>query len=132
MYSAKVQGTKYNCSLENDNSQWYVRIKLGDVVEGEVQVTHMTKRAIHGNLGSLFQKVNLNVNSFQHDMIHKEIVSQAIHLMAKEGKGEEATTHDEPYVDPRIDGLVDKVTKLEKTVSELLDRVNRLEALSNS
>lgn len=131
MYIAKIPGTKYVCSLESDKGQWFLRLKLGDVTEAEVPVTQMNKRALHSNLGELFEKVNLSINSFQHDIIHKEITSQITHLLTRDAEETAEKPKNQEGKDPRIDKLLKKVDNLEETLSTLEERVNRMENLSS-
>ncbi len=130
MYVAKIGGSRYVVSLESDQGQWFLRMKLDDVTEAEVPVTHMTKRALHTNIGTLFGRVNLQINSFQHDLLHKEIVGQITHLLASDGKEDVSTVSSEPEEDPRVDNLLEKVEQLEQNIKSLQDRVSRIEQLS--
>lgn len=131
MYIAKIAGSRYVTSLENVQGQWYLRMKLDDVVEAEVPVTHMTKRALHANMGTLFSKVNVVINSFQHDLLHKEIVAQINHLLtSSEGEDSPDTTPQEPKDDPRVASLEAKIAELENSLSTINDRLDRLESLN--
>ena len=131
MYIAKIAGSRYVTSLENVQGQWYLRMKLDDVVEAEVPVTHMTKRALHANMGTLFSKVNVVINSFQHDLLHKEIVAQINHLLtSSEGEASTDTTPQEPKDDPRVASLEAKIAELENSLSTINDRLDRLESLN--
>ncbi|MHA2248712.1 MAG: hypothetical protein ACXAD7_00045 [Candidatus Kariarchaeaceae archaeon] len=132
MYIAKIAGSRYLVSLESDQGQWFLRMKLDDVVEAEVGVTHMTKRALHTNLGTLFGKVNVQVNSFQHDLLHKEIVAQITHLLARDQEEGVPTIVAEPLEDPRVGELMKRVEKLEATIDTLEERIGRVENLSSS
>ena len=117
MYIAKIAGSRYVTSLENVQGQWYLRMKLDDVVEAQVPVTHMTKRALHANMGTLFSKVNVVINSFQHDLLHKEIVAQINHLLTPgEGEVNQDAEPQELKEDPRIAPLEAKVSELEDTI----------------
>ncbi len=131
MYLSKIAGTKLVCALENDQGQWYLRIKLGNSVEAEVPVTHMTKRAILANLQTVFMAANVPINDFQLNLIHKDLTSQISHLLAKDGKEskEEKKELEEKKEDPRIDNLLDKIDKLEKTIKTLEERIERVENL---
>ena len=130
MYIAKIAGSRYVTSLENVQGQWYLRMKLDEVVEAQVPVTHMTKRALHANMGTLFSKVNVVINSFQHDLLHKEIVAQINHLLTPgEGEASQDVTPQEPKEDPRVTALEAKVSELESALSIINDRLDRLEQL---
>ena len=131
MYIAKIAGSRYVTSLENVQGQWYLRMKLDDVVEAEVPVTHMTKRALHANMGTLFSKVNVVINSFQHDLLHKEIVAQIKQLLTHdEGEASQDTTPQEHKEDPRVASLEAKIAELENSLSTINDRLDRLESLN--
>jgi len=134
MYIAKIPGTKYITSLESQGGQWFLRLKLDDVVEAEEDIDQLSKRAIHSNLEKLFKQVGLQVNNFQVDLIHKELVAQISHLLLQE---QHQTTKPQPVdgetsnkQDPRVDTLLNRIAELEKMVKTLSDRVERMETLS--
>ena len=133
MYSAKIPGTKYLASLESVRGQWCVRLKLDDVVEAEEDVPQLNKRTIHSSLGNLFRKVNLPINSFQHDLITNEITDQISHLTSPtQSEGAKEWVSDAPKEDPRVDELLAKLDVLESHLKTLEERIERIEALKSS
>lgn len=134
MYVSKIPGTKYHVSLESENGVWFLRLKLDEVVEAEEEVKQMNSKMLNDNLGSLIRQVNLPINSFQQDLIYKDIESQITHLLLQEDSpaSDFSTTSDEsPKYDPRVDELLDRLNSLEGRIQTLIDRMDRLEALSN-
>jgi len=134
MYIAKIPGTKYITSLESKGGQWYLKLKLDDVTEAEEEIDQISKRSIRAHLNDLFDQVSLNINSFQIDLIHKELLSQISHLLLQDQHNQkhETTTKndDSPKYDPRVDKLFEVIDKLESQVQVLSDRVERMEALT--
>ena len=133
MYVTKISGTKLSCALENDNSQWMLRIKLGDITEAEVPVTHMTKRALKSNLETAIENINLSIHDFQIDLIHKDLVGQIGHLLSKDRDDTQMDMATEVVVadDPRVDQLVSKVETLEQMIKVLEERISRIESMVN-
>lgn len=134
MYIAKIPGTKYITSLESQGGNWYLRLKLDGVVEAEEEIDQLGKKSIHKHLNQLFDQVSLQINSFQVDLIHKELVAQIAHLLTQDQQSSKSakssTSDDGPRYDPRVDPLLDRIEKLENLVSTLKDRVERMESLS--
>ena len=133
MYTAKIPGTKYMTSLETQGGQWYLRLKLDDSIESELEV-EINGRAIKNKLGELFETVSLQINSFQVDLIHKELLSQIQHLLIQMEQNRTEPNQvitDETRYDPRVDALFDKIDKLETTLSTLNDRLERMESLTS-
>jgi hypothetical protein len=87
-------------------------------------------RALHTNLGTLFTKVNVQINSFQHDLLHKEIVNQITHLLARDPDDPASGDAMEDREDPRVDELLSRISKLEETIMTIEDRLSRIERLS--
>lgn len=128
MYSAKIKGSRYICVLETDNNQWYIKLKLDDVVEAEVPITHMTEISLKDKMGEVFKMVNFQIHSFQLDLVHQEIIDQIPHLLgASETEKRNLITGEE---EGDISDLVGRVRALERTVKALEDRLERVELLT--
>lgn len=130
MYTAKIAGSRYIVILDQELGKWLLRIKLDDVVEGELALPYLTKRSIHKSLGEIFDQVSVVVNSFQYELIHKELLEQVEHLLST-ADTESTSTISSPQnmKDPTIDNLESKIDSLEKTLDLVNDRLERLEEL---
>ncbi|MCE7735421.1 MAG: hypothetical protein GPJ54_11125 [Candidatus Heimdallarchaeota archaeon] len=130
MYTAKIAGSRYITTLEQEMGKWLLRIKLDDVVEAELALPYLTKRSIHKGLGEIFNKVNVVVNSFQYELIHKELLEQVDHLLStNETEGGSTATNVQNTRDPIVENLESKIASLEKTLDLVNDRLERLEEL---
>lgn len=130
MYTAKIAGSRYIVLLDQELGKWILRIKLDDVVEGELVLPYLTKRSIHKSLGEIFDQVSVVVNSFQYELIHKELLEQVEHLLSTaETESTSPTTSPQNMKDPTIDLLESKIASLEKTLDLVNDRLGRLEEL---
>ncbi len=131
MYAVKISGTKLSCVLENESGQWMLRIKLEAITEAEMAVTRFDRKNLLSNLETLLETINLNINDFQIKLIHKELVSQIAHLLSQDPDVQSASDTGDAVAadDPRFGQLLSKITKLEKIISELEDRVSRVEGM---
>ncbi len=75
MYETKVPGTRYTVALVNEKGQWYIQIKLDDLVESAVPVKDLSERGILENIRTVVSDVNLFINDFLIDQITKEITN---------------------------------------------------------
>ena len=131
MYAVKISGTKLSCVLENESGQWMLRIKLEEITEAEMAVTRFDRKNLLSNLESLLETINLSINDFQIKLIHKELVSQIAHLLSQDPDDKSAKDAGDAAAvdDPRFSQLLSKITKLEKIISELEERISRVEGL---
>lgn len=130
MYTAKIAGSRYITSLEQEMGKWFLRIKLDDIVEGELVLPYLTKRSIHKGLGDIFDKVSVVVNSFQYELIHKELLEQVDHLLSTADTQDTASAPSvQDMKDPTVEKLESKIASLEKTLDLVNDRLARLEEL---
>ncbi|MCH8907084.1 MAG: hypothetical protein IH840_08335 [Candidatus Heimdallarchaeota archaeon] len=103
-------------------------MKLDDVVEAEVPITHMTEISLKDKMGEVFKMVNFQIHSFQLDLVHQEIIDQIPHLLgASETEKKKLITGEEGG---DISDLVGRVRALERTVKALEDRLERVELLT--
>ncbi|MFV2014569.1 MAG: hypothetical protein ACC656_04020, partial [Candidatus Heimdallarchaeota archaeon] len=101
-----------------------------DVVEAETVIPNLTKRSIHKSLGELFDKVNIVVNSFQYELIHKELIDQVDHLLTSPDTALHSTASSPQNMkDPTVEKLEDKIANLEKALDLVNNRLERLEEL---
>ena len=131
MYAVKISGTKLSCVLENESGQWMLRIKLEEITEAEMAVTRFDRKNLLSNLESLLETINLSINDFQIKLIHKELVSQIAHLLSQDPDDKSAKDAGDAAAvdDPRFSQLLSKITKLEKIISELEERMSRIEGM---
>jgi hypothetical protein len=131
MYAVKISGTKLSCVLENESGQWMLRIKLEEITEAEMAVTRFDRKNLLSNLESLLEDINININDFQIKLIHKDLVSQIAHLLSQDPDDKTAMDVGDAAAvdDPRFGQLLSKITKLEKTISELEARISRIEGM---
>ncbi len=131
MYAVKISGTKLSCVLENESGQWMLRIKLEEITEAEMAVTRFDRKNLLSNLESLLETINLSINDFQIKLIHKELVSQIAHLLSQDPDDKSTKDAGDAAAvdDPRFNQLLSKITKLEKIISELEERMSRIEGM---
>ena len=136
MYVAKIPGTKYLTSLESQGGQWFLRLKLDGVVEAEEDLDQLNRRNIQNHLRDLFKQISLQINSFQIDLILKELLVQVEHLLLQEqtmmSSKEKLEATNSPKYDPRVDLLYNRIEELETLVQTLTDRVERMELFAKN
>lgn len=108
-----------------------LRIKLEEITEAEMAVTRFDRKNLLSNLESLLETINININDFQIKLIHKDLVSQIAHLLSQDPDDKTAMDTGDAAAadDPRFGQLLNKITKLEKIISELEARISRVESM---
>ncbi len=129
MYSAKILGTKYAASIEQDHGQWYVRIKLNDNVEAQQVLPQMTQGAIEKKLNAVLRDVNVILNELQFNMLVSNLIKQFPHLMEDDIRHSSTSSGQSGAEANKIHELEEMLKKLQQTIDTLSSRIERLEKL---
>ncbi|MHA1707972.1 MAG: hypothetical protein ACTSYV_02640 [Candidatus Heimdallarchaeaceae archaeon] len=124
MYETKVPGTRYTVALVNEKGQWYIQIKLDDVVESAVPVKDLSERGILENIRTVVSDVNLFINDFLIDQITKKITNEAQILLT-----EVAATASKATVQTQteISAVEETIIQIVKRIETVEERIERLE-----
>ncbi|MHA1224550.1 MAG: hypothetical protein ACTSSG_08210 [Candidatus Heimdallarchaeaceae archaeon] len=124
MYETKVPGTRYTVALVNEKGQWYIQIKLDDLVESAVPVKDLSERGILENIRTVVSDVNLFINDFLIDQITKEITNEAQILLT-----EVAATASKATVQTQteISAVEETIIQIVKRIETIEERIERLE-----
>lgn len=120
MHKFKIPGAKYYLSLEEDQNQYWLRIRLAelsDAIEDEVPITHLDNKAIRNNIKELLVSVNLNLNDLQIDLIHKNVTDKITELLDKEP--EDIPFNPAIISDSQVDEIINRLDTIEKRIRKL-------------
>lgn len=129
MKRVKIPGSKFDLSLEDNQNQWFLRLRLGDAIEEEKLLTHVDKRAIRDNITELLDSVQLHLNEIQINMLHSEFWTFIDDYLTEQKRQKQlrfGTIKDPRIGDAtkRIEQLISKIDALEVKLSELELRLN--------
>ena len=133
MFSVKIPGSRYLLAMETVRGEWTLKILLDNNTEAEGKISAMNKRAIHSQMEALLKEVKIQVSPVQIDLMHKDLTTQAAHLL-QEGGGEGTVDkgNDLTGVNTKIKEILESFSKLEDKIDAMNDRLERLEQMSTS
>lgn len=125
MKRVRIPGSKFDCCLEDEDNQYFLRLRINNKIEVESPVTHMDKKAIRINIQDLLKAVRLELNELQIDQIHKEIISHISEIL---GGGKDKERRYGLTNDPRVPNIITRIDELFQNVSKIEERLSKQEA----
>jgi len=123
MKDVTIPGSKFILSLDDEESQWWLRLRINNAIEEQVQLTHLESKTLKTNITDLLNSAHVMLNELQISMLHKEIwefIQQKLEEERNKGKRNFGVIHDDRVEDmiPRLNKLEDSIKLLERRISE--------------
>lgn len=124
MKQVRIPGSKFKLSLEDEQNQWVLRLRIHNAVEEEVPLTHLDNKAVKLNIEDLLDSAHLNLPDIQIKLIHEEIWD----FIQKRLTNQEKKRKFGVIEDDRVSGLVNRIDKLTEGIEKLEKKLSSLES----
>lgn len=127
MKQVSIPESKFILSLEDEENQWWLRLRINNAVEEEIPLTHLEKKTLRNNIQEVLDAAHVNLNELQINMLQENIWKfiQGKLESQKQSKKKVFGTIE----DPRYNELVNRLDKLSEEIEELTDKISEQEKL---